>query len=155
MEELLYESKGTPEKSKKTSRQVSWLLIICGTILSYFSYIMSLDNFEGWIFIGAIGMFGLIIGIAGLIVNSTDNIDKNIRQLAIYTNHVEVYDKRAHHQVSLEWQEVYKVNKSSILNTDILTLETEKGNYVVIVSEINKAHHIIEQKLHNLQSTLN
>lgn len=152
MEELLFESKGTPQKKKKMNHQAGWGMTVCGIFLFLFALIMDEGNgdIEGVMLFGILGGLGLIFGIYVLIKNALDT--KDIQQLAIYTNHVEVYDKKICQQVVLEWREIYKVGKISSFNTDMLFLETEKGNYVVVINELNKAHHIIEQKLQNLQS---
>lgn len=149
MEELLYESSGTPLERKEALKRSSVVLIVCGICLLLFGYEVFTNGpsrFEEFgLFLCMLGLVSCAVAFVSGVKSMNDN--NNIRQLAIYTNHIEIYDQSSRKYLSFEWKEIYKVGKMSVFGSNMLILETEKGNYTVSVNDLNKAHHIIEQNI--------
>lgn len=149
MEELLFESKGSPRKRQRLMMALCVVVMVGGLVLIMGSLALPARAR------GKIAITGAAALLAGLLMFALGKYvfwdSEEDARLAVYSDHIEGAEVSPYREFSVSYQDIMRVEKLSSLSIEMLQIQTEKKVYTVLVNDPERAYDLINEKLDELE----
>lgn len=143
MEELLFVSKGTPQRRGDFLKSCGIIIIICGIIIFLINLLLEMTGLT------IMAVIAVVLGI--VFIKMAGNDFTSEVYLKVYTNHVEGRQAGPTKTFNLTYDHILNAKVNTVMMNEFVVLETDRGTFAVLVDDSQTACRIINKKLDELE----